>query len=69
MTPVYTEYVLSLFIIIIIIYLGLCWVFLATGGLSSSCREQGATLYVRGSGSSLQWLLLLWSPGSRVLGL
>ena len=62
-THVYTEYVLSLFIIII--YFWLFWVFKATGGLFSSCGEQGATLYVRCSSFSLRWLLLLQS---RALG-
>ena len=56
-THVYTEYVLSLFIIII--YFWLFWVFKATGGLFSSCGEQGATLYVRCSSFSLRWLLFL----------
>ena len=36
--------------------------------LFSSCKE-GATLYLRYTGFSLQWLFLLWSTVSRVHGL
>ena len=43
----------------------LCWVLVAVWAFLQ-LRRAGATLWSRGTGFSLQWLLLLWSTGSRV---
>ena len=45
----------------------LCWVFLAACGLSLVAAGGGYSL-LRCVGFSLQWLLLLWSTGSRPAG-
>ena len=43
------------------IYFGLCWVFIAVGGLSLSAKRGYSLLWC--AGFSLQWLLLLWGMG------
>ena len=50
-----------------IYYFWLRWVFLAARGLSLVVAS-GATLLLQCAGFSLQWLLLLWSTGSRRMG-
>ena len=45
----------------------LCWVFIATHGLSLAAASGGYSL-LRCVGFSLRWLLLLWSTGSRHMG-
>ena len=46
----------------------LCWVFIAAHGLSPVAASEGySSLWY--AGFSLQWLLLLWSRGSRRTGL
>ena len=49
------------------IYLWLCWVFVAAHGLSlvAECRGYSS---LQCAGFPLQWLLLLWSMGSRRAG-
>ena len=49
------------------IYLWLCWVFVATHGLSLVEANGGYSL-LRCAGFSLWWLLLLQSAGSRLAG-
>ena len=49
------------------IYFWLCWVFIAARGLSLVATSRGYSS-LRCSGFSLQWLLLLWSTGSRHTG-
>ena len=49
------------------IYLWLRWVFVATRGLSLVAASKGYSS-LRCAGFSLQWLLLLWSTGSRRAG-
>ena len=53
-----------LFYFILFIYFWLPWVFIAAGGLSLVAVSRGYSL-LRCAGFSLQWLLLLWSTGSR----
>ena len=45
----------------------LCWVFVAARGLSLVAASRGYSS-LRCTGFSLQWLLLLWSTGSRHVG-
>ena len=54
-------------IIYLFIYFGLRWVFVAVRGLSLVAVSGGYSL-LRYVGFSLQWLLLLWSMGSRCVG-
>ena len=49
---------------ILFIYYWLCWVFVAMHGLSLVVASGGYSL-LWCAGFSLQWLLLLWSTGSR----
>ena len=58
---------LLLFKLIYLIYFWLCWVFVAVHGLSLvvASRDYSSLQCV---GSSLRWLLLLWSTGSRRAG-
>ena len=46
------------------VYFWLCWVFIAAHGLSVVVASKGYSS-LRCVGFSLQWLLLLWSMGSR----
>ena len=48
-------------------YFWLCWVFVDARGLSLVAASGGYSL-LQCAGFSLQWLLLLWSTGSRHLG-
>ena len=50
------------------IYFWLCWVFVAVQAFLQLQRAE-ATLWLRCTGFSLQWLLLLWSLGSGACGL
>ena len=50
-----------------ILFFGLCWVFIAAGGLPLAAASGGYSS-LRCAGFSLQWLLLLWSTGSRCAG-
>ena len=50
-----------------IYYLWLHWVFVAAHGLSLAVESRGYSS-LRCAGFSLQWLLLLWSTGSRRAG-
>ena len=52
------------FFLILFIYFWLCWVFIAVRGLSV-VAESGGCSSLPCAGFSLQWLLLLWSMGSR----
>ena len=49
------------------IYFWLCWVFIAARGLSLVAASGGYSS-LRCAGFSLQWLLSLWSMGSRRVG-
>ena len=49
------------------IYLWLCWVFVAAHGLSLVAESRGYSS-LQCAGFPLQWLLLLWSMGSRRAG-
>ena len=53
--------------IYIFIYFWLHWVFIAVHGLSLVVASGGYS-WLRCAGFSLQWLLLLWSIGSRHAG-
>ena len=53
--------------IYLFIYFWLCWVFVAARGLSLLAASGGYSS-LRCAGLSLQWLLLLWSTGSRHMG-
>ena len=53
--------------IYLFIYFWLCWVFVAAHRLSLVAASGGYSL-LRCTGFSLQWLLLLWSMGSRRTG-
>ena len=55
------------FLINLFIYLWLCWVFVATHGLSLVV-ESGGYFSLQCTGFSLRWLLLLWSMGSKHVG-
>ena len=55
------------FIYLFIFYFWLCWVFVAARGLSLVAASGGHSS-LRCAGFSLQWLLLLWSTGSRCTG-
>ena len=48
-------------------YFWLCWVFVAAHGLSLLAANGGSSS-LRYTGFSPQWLLLLWSTGSRCAG-
>ena len=52
---------------ILFIYFWLRWVFIAARGLSLVAASRGFSS-LRCTGFSLQWLLLLWSTGSRHAG-
>ena len=49
-------------------YLWLCWDFIVAQ-IFLQLQRAGLTVWVQCSGFSLQWLLLLWSAGSRACGL
>ena len=51
----------------IYLYFWLCWVFIAACGLSLVAASRGYSS-LQCAGFSLQWLLLLWSTGSRRTG-
>ena len=53
--------------IYLFIYFWLCWVFVAACGLSLAAASGGDSL-LQCAGFSWQWLLLLWSTGSRRVG-
>ena len=53
--------------LVLFIYFWLCWVFVAARGLSLVATS-GVCSVLRCVGFSLQWLLLLWSTGSRHVG-
>ena len=55
------------FSIYLLTYFWLCWVFVAVCGLPLAAASGGYSS-LRCVGSSLQWLLLLWSVGSRHVG-
>ena len=55
------------FIYYLFIYFWLCWVFVAACGLSLVAAS-GGYFSLPCAGFSLQWLLLLWSMGSRHVG-
>ena len=58
---------LKKFIYFLVIYFWLRWVFVAVHGLSLVAVREGYSL-LWCTGFSLQWLLLLWSMGSRCTG-
>ena len=58
---------LFFFFSILFIYFWLCWVFVAARGLSLVAASGGYSS-LQCAGFSLQWLLLLWSTGSRHTG-
>ena len=60
------KFLKNLFIFFIY-YFWLCWVFVAARGLSLVVASGGYSL-LWCAGFSLQWLLLLWSTGSRCAG-
>ena len=57
----------NFFFLIFKIYFWLCWVFVAARGLSLVVVS-GSYSSLQCTGFSLQWLLLLWSTGSRYAG-
>ena len=63
---VFFFFFINLFIFYFI-YFWLCWVFFAVRGLSLVAESGGYSL-LWCTGFSLQWLLLLWSTGSRHAG-
>ena len=58
---------INLFILLFIYYFWLCWVFVAVPRLSLVVANGGCSS-LRCASFSLQWLLLLWSTGSRCTG-
>ena len=59
-------FIFSLFYFLFI-YFWLCWVLVAARGLSLAAVSRGYSS-LRCAGFSLQWLLLLQSTGSRLMG-
>ena len=64
-SPDFFKYKFTYFILFI--YFWLCWVFVAACGLSLVAASGGYSS-LQCAGFSLQWLLLLWSTGSRHAG-
>ena len=58
------SFLFKINLLILFIYFWLCWVFVAAHGLSLVAASRGYSS-LRCAGSSLWWLLLLWSMGSR----
>ena len=56
--------IISTFLIIIYLFIWLCWVFVSVRGLSLAAASGGHSSS-RCVGLSLSWPLLLWSTGSR----
>ena len=63
----FTEEILFFFLINLFICFWLCWVFVAVRGFSLVAVSGGYSS-LQCMGFSLQWLLLLWSTGSRHTG-